>query len=73
MAHGFVTPNISLEEQTPSVSRPTNFKYTSTYGFGVITFFNSTHLHYSTVSDAHHTSSTPLPGDEFWIVKENRI
>jgi len=57
MANGFITPNISrvsvtVEYPDLDISKPENFKYTSTYGFGVITFANATHLHYTTVSDA---------------------
>mmetsp|Transcript_23680 Transcript_23680/g.32518 ORF Transcript_23680/g.32518 Transcript_23680/m.32518 type:complete len:574 (+) Transcript_23680:35-1756(+) len=77
MANGFITPNISRPskgdtiEDLISISKPENFKYTSTYGFGVMTFYNATHMHFTTVSDAHKTSkdASPLPGDEFWIVK----
>ena len=58
MANGFITPNISrisVDAGHPDldISKPENFKYTSTFGFGVITFANTTHLHYTTVSDAH--------------------
>ena len=77
MAMGFVTPNVSrtaegpgFEPLTRNSSLPGYVKYTSTFGFGVITFANATHLHYSTVSDAVVKPGTEVPSDEFWIVKD---
>ena len=35
--------------------KPT-FNYTGTYGFGTITFLNSTHLHYKTISNTDEKS-----------------
>lgn len=75
MANGFITPNITFPstlDLESNISKPANMKLMSTYGFGVITFANSTHLHYTTVSDVHvqPQSSFVVPKDEFWIVKE---
>ncbi len=46
----------------------THFNYTDTYGFGVITAANSTHLHFQSVSD----TDSHIASDEFWIVKDRR-
>lgn len=45
-----------------------HFNYTDTYGFGVITFWNATHLHYQTYADSN--TDTTRCADEFWVVKE---
>jgi hypothetical protein len=67
-ANGFVPPNITHSQQgagadtVSGVFLPTN--YTDTFGVGIITAMNSTHLQYSTM---------PITGnigvDSFWIVK----
>jgi len=44
---------------------PQNFNYSNTYGFGVITAWNRTHMQYKAVADTESIVGT----DEFWIVK----
>jgi hypothetical protein len=45
----------------------THVNYEDTYGFGVITAMNATHLHYQSTPD---TDSTGVGTDEFWVVKD---
>jgi hypothetical protein len=45
-----------------------HYNYTDTYGFGVITLANCTHLHFQSVSD----TESHVAADEFWIVKDRR-
>ncbi len=49
--------------QLPELS---HFNYTDTYGFGVISTANSTHLHFKSHSD----TDSNVAADEFWIVKD---
>ena len=80
MANGYVVPNITtlstIEYKNDQLISSIPFDvpeyyndidYTDTYGFGVITFINSTHLYYKTVSDTETTTAK----DEFWIIKEH--
>lgn len=46
-----------------------DYNYSHSYGFGYITVYNRTHLHYSTIP----ISETNRTVDEFWIVKEHSI
>ena len=69
-ANGIIPPNrteASLEGSTTTattVGIDIDWAYSNTFGFGVATFANSTHLHYEVV---------PITGelgvDDFWIVK----
>lgn len=65
-ANGYIAPNISTPRESPLIEAK-HWNYTDTFGFGVITAYNRTHLHYSMV---------PLTGtlgtDQFWIVKTER-
>jgi len=45
------------------------FNYTDTYGFSMITSWNSTHLYFHTYSDTDSTKAS----DEFWIVKDRSV
>lgn len=65
-ANGFITPNITRGEtglQGEMLGRE-HWNYTNTFGFGVVTFCNVSHLHYEAI---------PITGDigvdDFWIVK----
>lgn len=69
-ANGFITPNktsevTSLLGTLPEPLGREHWNYTNTFGFGVVTFVNSTHLQYNAV---------PITGeigvDEFWITKQ---
>ena len=42
-----------------------DYNYTNTFGFGTITAWNSTHLHYNAYAD----TDSKLGTDNFWIVK----
>ncbi len=55
----------SLPLQLPDVGY---FNYSSTYGFGVITAANATHLHYQSHSD----TDSKVNVDQFWLVKDRR-
>ena len=71
-ANGFIPPNITHEAVTPSgafggmggYGGDRDWNYSNTFGFGVVTFCNSTHLHYNAI---------PITGDigvdDFWVVK----
>lgn len=66
-ANGYITPNISTPRDSPLIETTKHWNYTDTFGFGVVTAYNRTHLHYSMV---------PLTGtlgtDQFWVVKTER-
>jgi len=59
-ANGYIPPN-DIPREIPDFG---DITYTDTFGFGVLTFMNSTHLHYEAV---------PVTGtlgvDQFWIEK----
>ena len=65
-ANGFVPPNVTIsrnfEDKLSGIFLESN--YTDTFGIGIITAMNATHLQYSTI---------PVTGnigvDSFWIVK----
>eukprot|EP00598_Pedospumella_elongata_P002502 CAMPEP_0184986312 /NCGR_PEP_ID=MMETSP1098-20130426/16092_1 /TAXON_ID=89044 /ORGANISM="Spumella elongata, Strain CCAP 955/1" /LENGTH=572 /DNA_ID=CAMNT_0027510525 /DNA_START=42 /DNA_END=1760 /DNA_ORIENTATION=+ len=69
-ANGFLTPNRTTEATStllgtlPETLGREHWNYTNTFGFGVVTFVNATHLQYNAV---------PITGDigvdDFWIVK----
>jgi len=65
-ANGFVPRNKTHSEliEVEGVILPSN--YTDTFGFGVATFFNTTHMFYRNI---------PVTGDigedSFWIVKNH--
>lgn len=71
-ANGFIPPNIpdhnTLEAKQNLKGILLKSNYTDTFGFGVATFHNSTHLHYSNI---------PVTGtigvDEFWIIKRTKL
>jgi len=44
-----------------------NYNYSHTYGFGLITAYNATHLHYEAIPNVDGKRNH----DEFWIVKEH--
>lgn len=56
---------LQLPDILPDFER---FNYTSTYGFGVISAANATHLHFQSVSD----TDSKVHSDEFWVVKDRR-
>lgn len=68
-ANGYIPPG----DNVPTVGQAGDVEglilksnYTDTFGFGVATFYNSTHMHYECI---------PITGsigvDEFWIVKQH--
>jgi hypothetical protein len=67
-ANGVIPPNRTeaslASSSTGSVSIDADWAYTNTFGFGVVTFCNASHLHYEAI---------PITGDigvdDFWIVK----
>lgn len=66
-ANGVIPPNrteASLSGSSGAVSIDADWSYSNTFGFGVVTFCNATHLHYEAI---------PITGDigvdDFWIVK----
>jgi hypothetical protein len=65
-ANGVIPPNRteSAVVADVSISLPEDWAYSNTFGFGVVTFCNATHLHYEAV---------PITGDigvdDFWITK----
>jgi hypothetical protein len=67
-ANGFIPPRDSSTEEGRAMMQRDILKsnYSDTFGFGVATFANSTHLHYSCI---------PVTGtigqDEFWVVKNH--
>jgi hypothetical protein len=69
MANGYFIPNITFSDNILSERGNKNISYIATYGFGVVTFANKTHLHYKSESDATLGDEHV---DEFWIVKERK-
>lgn len=65
-ANGYIPPRDRFSKEGAAALKGLilDSNYSDTFGFGVITFANSTHLHYSNI---------PVTGtigvDEFWIVK----
>lgn len=64
-ANGYIPPRGEMNRNDPQLQGLIlESNYSDTFGFGVATFANSTHLHYEAI---------PVTGsigvDEFWIVK----
>ena len=74
MANGFIPKNKTSEEVGVSakgiiddIKLLKDYHYVDTYGFGVATFVNATHLYYQNVPVEHEKTG---PGyDSFWVVK----
>lgn len=73
-ANGFIAPNISstsIDVFTGDKSSEQGYNsdrnYTNTFGFGLITAYNASHLHYNVI---------PITGnvgvDQFWVIKQER-
>ena len=57
---------LTMEMEVEAVPGPEGkITYVDTFGFGVITALNSTHLHYESHANTNNTKFT----DSFWIVK----
>ena len=71
-ANGYIppdnTPSVEGRSESELDGALLGFNYTDTFGFGVATFANATHLHYTCI---------PVTGtigtDEFWVIKRQRI
>jgi hypothetical protein len=66
-ANGFIPYNNTRDIIHTSESHIVygDYNYTNTFGFGVITVYNSTHLHY----DAKADTESRLGTDRFWVIK----
>jgi hypothetical protein len=58
-------PLISAEDRSLSVE----YNYSHTYGFGLITAYNATHLHYEAVPDM----DGEFNHDQFWLIKKHGV
>lgn len=67
-ANGYIPRNESIRGATTVDGRSWSdlpMNYTNTFGYGIITAWNATHLHYAAQADTESSLGT----DSFWIVK----